>query len=191
MKRFSLSGIISLILGLVLFAGCGEISLSTTNERLDGTESQESYRTSSISTCDIRSAYENGLLTQTDLAYAMYYASGKVFTCKKSDWASGRTEAIKELDFVPTEECPALSEQVEADIKNYYYQTRIENVTSFEEFVGNVSFRFVGSYHGTFIITAVKSIYWDYPTDVPPPAYIAGFVWNGSYANDLFAFRYE
>ena len=87
---------------------------------------------------------------------------------------------------------PAINKQVESDIKKHYSEkmTFKEDLT-FGEFEQNISFRFVGSYKGTFVITDLKTIYWDYFTDVPPPVYIAGFVWFGSYAHDLFVFRYE
>jgi len=179
----------------LFFSGCEKMDLAATNNRLDSTEKQLSYRTDSMKKYSIETAYENGWLTQTDLAYAMYYARGKVLTCNKSDWEKGRTEKIQEIGFVLAEECPALSEQVELDIKSCYYNTyyqemHLEDVT-FGEFAENISFRFVGSYNGTFVVTDEESLYWGYAGDVPPPVYIAGFIWNGSYAKDLFVFRFE
>ena len=78
----SLGVLLCLIFGA---AGCDRMNLSTTNERLDSTEKQLLYRTDSMKGCDFETAYESGWLTQTDLAYAMYYARGAVYTCKKSD----------------------------------------------------------------------------------------------------------
>ena len=185
-----------LLCGLLAFVACDGMDLSTTNERLDSTEKQLTYQTSSMTMCTIEKAYENDWLTQTDLAYAMYYARGKVYTCKESDWkkylGAGKEidEVRKEIDFVLTEECPAINEQVERDIKRYEYEKLNKNDLTFEEFEQNYSFRFVGSYNGTFIITDIKTIYWNYPTDVPPPIWIAGFVWYGSYDHDLFVVRY-
>ena len=122
----------------------------------------------------------------------MYYACGEVYTCEESDWKNGNEEAVKKSDFAPEEQCPALNRQVELDIKRSYFERKYfeENLT-FEEFEQNFSFRFVGCYNETFVITDIKTIYWDYPTDVPPPVWIAGFVWSGAYAKDLVAFRYE
>ncbi len=122
----------------------------------------------------------------------MYYARGKVYACKESDWGKDSEEAIEEIDFIPEEQCPIIIEQVELDIKRHEYEklSSQEDIT-FEEFAQNYSFRFVGSYNGTFVITEIKTIYRDYPTNVPPPRWVAGFVWSGAYANDLFAFRYE
>ena len=169
-----------------------EMILSTTNERLDSTEKQLTYQTSSMTMCSIKKAYENGWLTQTDLAYAMYYARGKVYTCKKSDWEKVQWEAAEKIDFTPEEACPAIDSQVERDIKRCKYDgfSHSENLT-FEEFEQNYSFRFVGSYNGTFIITDVETIYWNYPAEVPPPVWIAGLVWYGGYKQDLFVFKYE
>ncbi len=162
------------------------------NDRLDDTEKQLFYQKSSMVQCAIEVAYEKGWLTCTDLAYAMYYACGVVYTCEESDWENGNMEAVKKIDFAPEEKCPAINKQVESDIKKHYFEkmTFKEDLT-FGEFEQNISFRFVGSYKGTFVITDLKTIYWDYFTDVPPPVYIAGFVWFGSYAHDLFVFRYE
>ncbi len=183
---------VCLFCGLVTLTGCDQMILSTTNERLDETERQLTYRSNAINYYSLEKAYANSWLTQTDIAYAMFYAKGKVYTCKKSDWNSHNTEKIKEIDFAPTEVCPAINEQVEIDIKRYYYdRLSFEEGLDFEEFAENVMFEFVGSYNGTFVITNLESIYWGYSTDVPPPVYIAGFVWSGSYANDLFVFRYE
>ena len=184
--------IVCLLCGLFAFAACDKMNLSTTNERLDSTEKQLTYQSSSMTSCPIEDAYEKGWLTQTDCAYAMYYATGKVYTCKESDWKKYREEAEKEIKFVPTEECPAIDPQVERDIKKYEYDryTHKDNLT-FEEFAQNYSFRFVGSYNGTFLITDIETIYWDYPTDVPPPIWFGGFVWHGSYNHDLLAVRYK
>lgn len=193
MMKKSVSAFAVIIIGLLLLCGCGEMALSTTNERLDSTERQLSYQTNSMRRYSVEEAYENDLLTKTDIAYAMYYAQGRVYTCKKSDWEKNNTEAIKEIDFTPIEECPAISEQVELDIKhNFYDDTGMNfNDIAFEEFAENVSFKFVGSYNGTFVITEIESIYWDYGTSVPPSVYIGGFVWSGSNENNLFVFRYE
>ena len=86
-----------------------------------------------------------------------------------------------------------ISEHFELDIKhNFYDDTGMNfNDMAFEEFAENVSFKFVGSYNGTFVITKIESIYWDYGTSVPPSVYIGGFVWSGSNENNLFVFRYE
>lgn len=188
-----LAGLILIMVGS--FAACGkngEVELSTTNARLDSIEKQLTYQTSSMTKCGIEKAYQNKWLTQTDLAYAMYYATGKVYTCSKSDWEKYQGEAAKGIDFTPTEECPAIDSQVERDIKRCEYDSfpHSDNLT-FEEFEQNYSFRFVGSYHGSFIITDIETIYWNYPTDVPPPVWIAEFVWYGSYKQNLFVFKYE
>ena len=160
--------------------------------RLDSTEKQLCYQTTTIEICTIEDAYEKGWLTQTDLSYAMYYARGEVYTCEESDWGNGNTEAVKKIDFAPKDQCPAINRQVEIDIKKNYFERRIlEEDLTFDEFEQNFSFRFVGSYNGAFVITDLKTIYWNYPTNVPPSIWIAGFVWSGSYANDLFVFRYE
>ena len=175
------------------FAACSEkMNLPTTNERLDSTEKQLTYQTNSMDMCPLEKAYEKGWLTQTDLAYAMYYATGKVYICTESEWEKYKGEVKKELDFTPEEECPAIDSQVERDIKRLEYEgyPNKDNLT-FEEFEQNLSFRFVGSYNGTFVITDVKTKYWAYPTDVPPPIRIADFVWYGSYEMALFAVRYE
>ncbi len=187
--RAVLLGILScLIFGA---AGCDRMNLSTTNERLDSTEKQLLYRTDSMKGCDFETAYESGWLTQTDLAYAMYYARGAVYTCKKSDWKKNRVDAIRTIDFVPTEQCPMLDEQVERDIKKHYYdKMKFEDVT-FEEFQQNLTFRFVGSYGGAFIITDTKTIYWDYNDNVLPPVYVAGFVWFRIHGRNLIVFKYE
>lgn len=192
-NAFLLAGMI--LLTVCSFAACGkkdEVVLSTTNARLDSTEKQLTYQTSSMTKCNIEKAYQNKWLTQTDLAYAMYYARGKVYTCKKSDWEKYQGEVAKEIDFTPTEQCPAIDSQVERDIKKCEYDRfPHDDDLTFEEFEQNYSFRFVGSYNGTFIITDVETNYWAYPADVPPPVWIAGFVWYGGYNRDLLAFKYE
>lgn len=202
MKRFRQCGLIvmvcfiCLLCGLAALTACTEDSeemvLPTTNDRLDSTEKESTYQTNSMVGCRIEEAYENGWLTQQDIAYAMYYAVGEVYACSESNWKENNVEAIEKIDFAPEEQCPEIDRQVELDIKKYEYDRwqQKEDVT-FEEFAQNYSFRFVGSYNGTFIITDIKSAYWDYPTDVPSPVWIAGFVWYGHYANDLFVFRYE
>ena len=74
----------AVIIGLLLLCGCGGMALSTTNERLDSTERQLSYQTNSMRRYSVEKAYENDLLTKTDIAYAMYYAQGRVYvTCKR------------------------------------------------------------------------------------------------------------
>ena len=174
------------------FAACsGKMNLPTTNERLDSTEKQLTYQTDSMTMCHFTVAYEKGWLTKTDLAYAMYYAQGKVFTCKEADWKKHQGDAAKEIDFTPQEQCPAIDPQVERDIKRYEYEELNEDGLTFEEFEQNYSFRFVGSYNGTFIITDIESNYWGYPGDVPPPIWIDGFVWYGSYNHALLAVRYQ
>ena len=141
---------VCLFCGLVTLTGCDQMILSTTNERLDETERQLTYRSNAINYYSLEKAYANSWLTQTDIAYAMFYAKGKVYTCKKSDWNSHNTEKIKEIDFAPTEVCPAINEQVEIDIKRYYYdRLSFEEGLDFEEFAENVMFEFVGSYNGT------------------------------------------
>lgn len=163
-QKFFLSVCVACLLCvLAAFAACSP-NLPTTNERLDSEEKQLTYRTDSITVCPVEDAYENGWLTKTDLAYAMYYATGKVYTCSKSQWEKYQGEVKKEIKFKPTEECPALDEQVEKDIKRHEYDAlpKIGEFTknlTFEEFEQNFSFRFVGSYNGTFIITDIETIY--------------------------------
>ena len=201
MKHFSVSKFLlslcvaCLLCVLAAFTACSP-NLPTTNEQLDSTEKQLTYRTVSMTMCSIEDAYENGWLTKTDLAYAMYYATGTVYTCSKAQWNKRHGEVKKAIDFKPTEECPAIDPQVERDIKKSEFENLpkkgdfTKNLT-FEEFEQHFSFRFVGSYNGTFIITDIETIYWDYFTDVPPPIWIDGFVWDGSYEKDLLAVRYQ
>ena len=133
-------------------------------ERLDSTQKQLSYRTSSMTMCTVEKAYENGWLTQTDLAYAMFYATGRVYTCTKSDWEKYQWEAAEEIDFTPEDECPALDSKVERDIKRHEYEGyHYKDNLTYDEFEHNFSLRFVGSYNGTFIIRDIQTIYWDYP----------------------------
>ena len=165
---------------------------STTNDRLDSTEKQLSYQTNSMTQCTIEKAYGQGWLTKTDLAYAMYYALGEVYMCTEAYWEKNQWEGVEAIEFTPTEQCPEIDKQVELDIKRCRYERMPKKGDlTFEEFAKNYSFRFVGSYNGTFVITDVKSAYWDYPTDVPSPEWVAGFVWYGHYDCDLFVFRYE
>ena len=183
-----------MLCGALAITGCGQLQIPETNERLDSTEEQLSYRTGTVQVYSLEKAYENGFLTQTDLAYAIYYARGAVYTCRdEAKWQEGLFDSAKQkLDFAPTEACPALNEQVERDFK--YYEYRPEKYGEdypFEEFLTVYSFRFVGSYNGTFVFTDINSPYYHYPTDVPPPVLIAGLVWSGSYEKDLYIFRYE
>lgn len=208
MKRFRrlvlilMACIACALCGLAAFTGCTQADpeeeknvLSPTNDRLDRTEKQLTYKTPSMVGCNVTTAYENGWLTKTDLAFAMYYACGKVYTCDEADWKKNNHKAIKEIDFIPDVQCPEIDKQVELDIKKLEYESLTRNGhysnLSFEEFARNYSFRFVGSYNGAFVITDIRSAYWEYPTDVPPPIWIAGFVWYGSYARNLLVFRYE
>lgn len=201
-KLFALFSATCLSLMTVAFAGCEkeeEQISSITYSRLDSVKKQLSYRTDSMVQTKCDTAYENGWLTETDIAHAMYYACGKVVTCSKSDWENKNEEAYKEIDFTPEDQCPALNEQVELDIKRHVYEkSPVSEATfgvtfgvTFEEFAQNYSFRFVGSYNGTFVITDEETNYWSSATDVPPPQWIAGFIWEGSYDHDLFVFKYE
>ena len=136
--------LVCLLCGLFAFAACDKMNLSPTNERLDSTQKQLTYQTSSMTSCPIEDAYEKGWLIQTDCAYAMYYATGKVYTCKESDWekylkAGKQLDEVREkIDFVPNEECPAINEQVERDIKKYEYDHYpYDGNLTFEEFAQN------------------------------------------------------
>lgn len=196
---------VCLVCVTVAFAGCEkeeeEQISSLTYSRLDSVKKQLSYRTDSMvqTTCSI--AYENGWLTETDVAHAMYYACGKVVACSKSDWENKNEEAYKEIDFTPEDQCPALNERVELDIKRSVYENSPvskapevgyeEFAVTFEEFVKHYSFRFVGSYNGTFVLTDEETTYWSYGQNIPPAQWIAGYVWHRSHGKDLFVFRYE
>ena len=189
---------VCLVCVTVAFAGCEkeeEQISSLTYSRLDSVKKQLSYRTDSMVQTKCSIAYENGWLTETDVAHAMYYACGKVVACSKSDWENKNEEAYKEIDFTPEDQCPALNEQVELDIKRSVYENSpVSEATfgvTFEEFVQHYSFRFVGSYNGTFVITDEETNYWSSATDVPPAQWIAGFIWEGSHDHDLYVFRYE
>lgn len=192
MKRFLAVACAAFTLcGALAITGCGQLQIPETNERLDSTEEQLSYRTETVQAYSLEKAYENGFLTQTDLAHAMYYAQGAVYACDEAKWQGDWFDGtVQKLDFAPTQACPALNEQVERDFKNYEYQKYGENYT-FEEFLTLYSFRFVGSYNGTFVFTDMKFPYYNHPDDVPPPVFMAGLIWSGSYENDLYIFRYE
>ena len=199
-KRVALI-VMAMCMAAVGLVGCGgsntppagdESENASGYDRLDGTQKQTSYRTDTLVPIGLQDAYEEGLLTRTDLTYAMFYAVGKVYAYEGPEKDEITEEDIEELDFAPQERCPAIDKQVEEDIKRYEWQnlSRRGDLT-FEEFERNFSFRFVGCYGGTFVVTDIQTNYWAYPANVPPPRLIGDLVWFRSYAKDLYVYKYE